>query len=451
MEEVKRCPYCDEEILAIAKKCNHCGEWLVKNCPYCDEEILSIAVKCKHCGEWLNNNERNEMLTQQPSQIDEEEDMDIATEDLTTDTSPLLQQPSHPHKKWVLFAGISIVIIIILNVVITFFVKTTKEQEKNDTIVSSVNSSENETFTDLVKAHSLNNISNDIYYSVISKTFFYDSPDESTKRSGYLVQDDIVFIEKIENGFGYTVFKTTKGWLKMSTLIAVSENPLKPDLYKRFIEHNIIEVVDTALCFEYKILEFPSIRDKKLLNEIYSKSPIGATDYSKKGLLQALNEAKQNHEEQSNEEIEERGISYLSDYFSLNIVLINGNLVTIQYDRCWNVSGVGGCNGGKKYITFDKNSGQIIIISDILKNKDNNKAEWNKTLRKYVEDYDCVWEEGLIPVSDVFYFDKQTITFVYEKYEIACGDDGCVHITVPFSVIKNYLKTDFIAKYLNEL
>ena len=27
-QETKRCPYCGEEILAVAKKCKHCGEWL---------------------------------------------------------------------------------------------------------------------------------------------------------------------------------------------------------------------------------------------------------------------------------------------------------------------------------------------------------------------------------------------------------------------------------------
>lgn len=30
MDEVKNCPYCGEEILAVAKKCKHCGEWLDK-------------------------------------------------------------------------------------------------------------------------------------------------------------------------------------------------------------------------------------------------------------------------------------------------------------------------------------------------------------------------------------------------------------------------------------
>lgn len=28
MEKTKICPYCGEEIMAVAKKCKHCGEWL---------------------------------------------------------------------------------------------------------------------------------------------------------------------------------------------------------------------------------------------------------------------------------------------------------------------------------------------------------------------------------------------------------------------------------------
>ena len=31
MEQTTKCPYCGEEILAVAKKCKHCGEWLDKD------------------------------------------------------------------------------------------------------------------------------------------------------------------------------------------------------------------------------------------------------------------------------------------------------------------------------------------------------------------------------------------------------------------------------------
>ncbi len=38
MDETKRCPYCGEEILAVARKCKHCGVWLEEESENADRE-----------------------------------------------------------------------------------------------------------------------------------------------------------------------------------------------------------------------------------------------------------------------------------------------------------------------------------------------------------------------------------------------------------------------------
>lgn len=54
-QQTKKCPYCGEEILAVARKCKHCGEWLdrkeQKPCPVCGELTDSDASVCPHCKE----------------------------------------------------------------------------------------------------------------------------------------------------------------------------------------------------------------------------------------------------------------------------------------------------------------------------------------------------------------------------------------------------------------
>ena len=65
MEGTKRCPYCGEEILAVARKCKHCGEWLDKEepkkeekkmvaCPVCGEDIEEGTEVCPYCHERVN-------------------------------------------------------------------------------------------------------------------------------------------------------------------------------------------------------------------------------------------------------------------------------------------------------------------------------------------------------------------------------------------------------------
>lgn len=70
------------------------------------------------------------------------------------------------------------------------------------------------------------------YYTVnpnsIDKVHFYDNPDERFKRKGYLIGNEVVFVQEIVNGFGYIDYTNirglkSKGWIKMSCLLK-SEN-----------------------------------------------------------------------------------------------------------------------------------------------------------------------------------------------------------------------------------
>lgn len=65
-----------------------------KSCPYCGEEIMAVARKCKHCGEWLDDSMREE---------DDDEDEDEDDDEDTPRLRNYVVRPIEALVGWLLF------------------------------------------------------------------------------------------------------------------------------------------------------------------------------------------------------------------------------------------------------------------------------------------------------------------------------------------------------------
>lgn len=115
MSETKICPYCGGEILAVAKKCKHCGQWLLVKCPFCDEDIPAGSVICPECGESLPSNKTAKEETKKTDAKEPEKS--------------IAEQYEERHDKYIPI-WVKIVVFIIVCAIVRIGVKACKNSKK---------------------------------------------------------------------------------------------------------------------------------------------------------------------------------------------------------------------------------------------------------------------------------------------------------------------------------
>jgi hypothetical protein len=210
---------------------------------------------------------------------------------------------------------------------------------------------------------------------------------------------------------------------------------------------------DFAYNFDYSLLVFPSIENKSLLDSIYK--PVLDTvlpEYSKAALLSAITTQVHQSLADAIEDIPDGEWEYDSET-SMDIFSQTNNLLTLHYSQGGYSGGAHGWYG-ESYNVFDLQRNKSISNTNIF--KDVNDESFSKILLKYFkkdsneDQKDCLFSDT-IPINNNFFFDKESITFVYNIYEIMPYACGMTTITVPFAEITKYLKPEFTENYLQEL
>lgn len=221
----------------------------------------------------------------------------------------------------------------------------------------------------------------------------------------------------------------------------------KPDTFRTdsLAINDSVKLAD-SLTVQYaaKLLVFPSLQDKTLLDSIYFNRK-GLKDFSQKGLQAYLEKDKNEYFDKLRKESKE----YLSDIrfgekwytdTSMHLKSVNNDFMHIQY--MWG-SYEGGAhdNYGFSERVFDLKNNKKTELEDVttmpksrleaLLMKNINKINSGTTDNKgQVNNSEMLLVE-VIPATDNFYFDDKNLYFHYSPYEIAAFAAG--DITIPVS------------------
>lgn len=197
--------------------------------------------------------------------------------------------------------------------------------------------------------------------------------------------------------------------------------------------------------FQKTILVFPGITDKTLLDSIYAKENINLKSYSQSDLKVALDAKMQEYFAENKKVLEDYSPDFEQTWNETSSMKMHSKIdpfLTIKY------SGDGYTGGAHGYYyefykSYNLEKNTVLQLKDVFSNQD--PKIWNDLLVKSFlkENDEEVLFENKIPLTDNFFFDEKTITFIYNQYEIAPYSSGVIIVKVPFSELSSYLNPQF--------
>lgn len=210
------------------------------------------------------------------------------------------------------------------------------------------------------------------------------------------------------------------------------------------------------VAFTSKLLVFPTLKEKKLLDSIYFYNK-GIKDFSKKGLEAYLDNEKNKYFQSIKSDSKDwiSDISYAQEWYSnssMNLISNENDYMHIQYVGS-SYEGGAHDNYGFSERVFDLKNNRKLELKDITSMP---KAKLEALLMKNlntvksgttdsggdVKNSDMLLVE-VIPASNNFYFDQKNLYFHYSPYEIAAFAAGDIVIPVSWNELEGTINGEF--------
>lgn len=150
---------------------------------------------------------------------------------------------------------------------------------------------------------------------------------------------------------------------------------------------------------------------------------------------------------------------YFQDYFLIDIINNSGNIISFRQTTS-TYEGGAHPNTFFAYKNYNLRTGKEIKLSDVLKGnylpvltkiaEAKFRKFYNISQNENLEKAGFWFEKGIFKLNDNYSFNSFAVTFQFNSYEVAAYAMGAPEITIPYSEIKNIIKTDgVLGKFIN--